>query len=145
VAAPILAWVQHDPEDVPEPSVSLLVRRAGSDTVGLTRLSSSTDGEELERLAAMGGLFVLADLAAPPSTAPIAAAAFDKDRDGRRARLVFFSASFPFAPRLLEGAFTLLRSDGIELVEANAGKTDSLLLESLGFREGSDANLLYWL
>jgi hypothetical protein len=145
VAWPTLAWVQHDPQDVPEPSVSLLVRRAGPDTVGLTRLSSSTDREELERLAAMGGLFVLADLAAAPSTAPIAAAAFDQDRDSKRARLVFFSASLPFAQRLLEGAFTLLRSDGIELVEANAGETDSLLLKSFGFKEGAGANLLYWL
>jgi hypothetical protein len=145
VASPTLAWVRLDPQDVPEPSGSLLVRRAGSDTVGLTRLSASTAGEELERLAAMGGLFVLADLAAAPSRAPIAAAAFDEDRGGRRARLVFFSASLPFAPRLLEGAFTLLRSDGIELVEANASETYSLLLASLGFREGPGANLLYWL
>ena len=142
---PILAGVQHDSQDIPEPSASLLVRRAGSDTVDVSRLSPSTDGEELERLAAMGGLFVLADLAAAPSTPPIAAAAFDEDRGSRRARLVFFSASLPFAPRLLEGAFTLLRSDGIELVEAHAGETDSLLLERLGFKVGPDANLLFWL
>jgi hypothetical protein len=38
-----------------------------------------------------------------------------------------------------------LRSDGIEVVEASAGQTYSLLLESLGFREGAGANLLYWL
>jgi hypothetical protein len=123
----------------------MLVRRAGADTVRLTRLSSSTGGKELERLAALGGLFELADLAAAPSTGPIAAAAFDEDRDSRRARLVFFSASPPFGPRLLEGALVLLRSDGIELVEANAGESYSPLLESLGFREGPGANLLYWL
>jgi hypothetical protein len=145
VASPTLASVPHDPQDVQQPSVSLLVRRAGSDTVGLTRLSAAISGEELQRLAAMGGLFVLADLAAAPSVAPIAAAAFDADRDSRRARLVFFSASLPFAQRLLEGAFTLLRSDGIELVEADAGDTCRLLLERLGFREGPGANLLYWL
>jgi hypothetical protein len=145
VALSTLAGVRHDTEDFPEPSVSLLVRRAGSDTVGLTRLSSSRGGEELERLAAMGGLFVLADVAAAPSSAPLAVAAFEKDGDCRRARLVFFSASLPFAPRLLEGAFILLRSDGVELVEADAGEAYSLLLERLGFREGPGANLLYWL
>jgi len=137
--------VQHEPDEVPEPSASLLVRRANSDTVGLARLSSSAGGRDLERLAATGGLFVLADLAAEPSTALIAAAAFDEDRDSRRAHLVFFSASLPFAPRMLEGAFTLLRADGIELVEANAGETDGLLLERLGFRKGPGANVLYWL
>ena len=52
---------------------------------------------------------------------------------------------FPLAPRLLEGAFTLLRSEGIEFVEASAGKTYSLLLEGLGFWESAGANLLYWL
>ena len=88
---------------------------------------------------------MLADLAAAPSTAPLAAAAFDEDRDGRRARLVLFSGSLPLAPRLLEAAFTLLRSDGIEFVEASAGEPYSLLLESLGFREGAGPNLLYWL
>jgi hypothetical protein len=93
----------------------------------------------------MGGLFVLADLAAAPSTPPIAAAAFDEDRASRRARLVFFSASLPFAQRLLEGAFTLLRSDGIALVEASGGETSSPLLRNLGFRDGPGANLLYWL
>jgi hypothetical protein len=122
-----------------------LVRRAGSDTLGLTPLSSATDGEELSRLAAMGGLFVLADLAAGASSAPIAVAAFDEDRASRRARLVFFSASIPFAQRLFDGALTLLRLDGIELVEANAGEIYSPLLKSLGFREGPRANLLYWL
>jgi hypothetical protein len=145
VTRPTVAGVQHDPRDIPEPSVSLLVRRAGSDTVGLARISPSTGSEELERLAATGGLFVLADLAAVRSAAPIAAAGFDQDRARRRAHQVFFTASVPFAPRLLEGAFTLLRSDGIELVEANAGETYSLLLESLGFKEGPGANLLYWL
>jgi DNA-binding SARP family transcriptional activator len=79
-------------------------------------------------------LFVLTDLAEEPTAVPIAAAAFDKDRDSRRARLVFFSANLPFAQRLLDGVFTLLRSDGIELVEANAGQTYSPLLESLGFK-----------
>jgi hypothetical protein len=108
-------------------------------------MSSSTDREELERLAAMGGLFVLADLAAAPSSAPIAAAAFDVDRGSRRARLVFFSAEPPYAQRLLDGALTLLRSDGMELVEANAGETYDVFLKRLGFREGPGANLLYWL
>lgn len=145
VAGPTLAWVQDHPEDVPEPSASLLVRRAGSDPGGLARLSSLTSGRDLGRLAALGGLFVLADLAAEPSAAPIAAAAFEEDRDSRRAHLVFFSASLSFAPRMLEGAFTLLRSDGIELVEANAGETDSVLLERLGFRKGPGANVLHWL
>jgi hypothetical protein len=145
VAGPTVAGVQSDPHEPLEPSASLLVRRAGSETAGLTQLWSSTGGEELERLAAVGGLFELADLAAAASTAPLAAAAFDEDRASRRARLVSFSASLPFAGRLLEGAFTLLRSDGIELVEADAGETYSLLLESLGFGEGPGAKLLYWL
>jgi hypothetical protein len=137
--------VQHDPEDVPEAFVSLLVRRADAGTVGLARLSASSGGEELERLAATGGVLVLADLAASPSTAPLAAVAFDEDRASRRARLAFFSASPLFAPRLLEGAFTLLRSDGIELVEAGAGEPYSGLLERFGFRGGRGSNLLYWL
>ena len=96
-------------------------------------------------MAARGGLFVLADLAAAPSTAPLAVAAFDEDRDSRRARLVSFCASRPLAPRLLEGAFTLLRSDGIEFVEASAGEAYSPLLERLGFRKGPGADLVYWL
>jgi hypothetical protein len=96
-------------------------------------------------LAAMGGLFVLADLAAAPSTAPLAAAAFEKDRDRRRARLVFFSGSLSHARRLLADALTLLRSEGIELVEANGGGGYSSLLESLGFTEGTGGDLLYWL
>jgi hypothetical protein len=122
-----------------------LVRRAGPGTLGLAGRPPSTGDEELDRLAARGGLFVLAELATAPSTAPLAAAAFDEDRDSRRARLVFFCASLPLAPRLLEGAFTLLRSEGIEFVEASAGQTYSLLLEGLGFRESAGANLLYWL
>jgi hypothetical protein len=128
-----------------EPTGQLLVRRAGSDTDGLARLSSSKGGEELERLAAMGGLFVLADLAAAPPAAPIAAAAFDIDGGSRRARLVFFSADPPYAQRLLDGVLTLLRSDGIELVEANDGDTYDVLLKRLGFKKGPGANLLYWL
>jgi hypothetical protein len=75
----------------------------------------------------------------------MAAAAFDEDIDSRRARLVLFSAASPMAQRLLDGAFTLLRSDGIEGVEADAGETYSGLLESLGFRKGPGPNLLYWL
>jgi hypothetical protein len=127
------------------PTGQLLVRRAGSDTVGLARLASSTGAEELERLAALGGLFVLTDLAAAPPAAPIAAAAFDIDGGSRRARLVFFSAELPLAQRLLDGALTLLRSDGVELVESDAGEPYDLLLEGLGFRVGPGANLLYWL
>ena len=144
MTGPTLAWVQHDLQGG-EPFVSLLVRRAGFGTVDLAEVFPSMGGEALDRLAATGGLFVLTDLAAAPSTAPIAAAAFDKNRDGRRARLVFFSASLPCAQRLLDGAFTLLRSDGIERVEASAGQTYSVLLERLGFREGPGPNLLYWL
>lgn len=39
----------------------------------------------------------------------------------------------------------LLRSDGIELVEAEAGEEHSLLLGRLGFRDGPDAKLPYWM
>jgi hypothetical protein len=145
VVGPTLGRVEYDPEDAPEPSVSLLVRRAGADTAGLALLFPSTSGEDLERVAKTGGLFILADLAAAPSSAPLAAAAFEEDIDSRRARLVLFSACPPLAKRLLDGAFTLLRSDGIEGVEADAGERHSVLLENLGFRRGPGANLLYWL
>jgi hypothetical protein len=137
--------VQSDSQDARDPSVSLLVRRVGVGAVDLARLLPSPAGEDLERLALAGGLFVLADLAAAPSTAPLAVAAFDKDRGSRRARLVLFSACPHLAQRLLEGAFTLLRSEGIEGVEADAGETYSVLLQSLGFTKGPGANLLYWL
>lgn len=115
------------PDGVVEPSTSLLVRRMDS-----------------------GGLFVLADLAAERSSALIAVAVFDKDGDARSARLVFFSIGDPekegrIGQRLLEGALMLLRSDGIELVEASASEPYRPLLERFGFRKGPDAKLLYWL
>ena len=128
-------------QDVPEP-ISLLVRRVNSGARPVAALAADV---ELERLTAMGGLFVLADLADDPSAEPLGVAVFDPQRDDRRARLVFFSAEGPHGQRLLEGALMLLRSDGIELVEAEAGEEHSLLLERLGFSDGPGAKLLYWM
>ncbi len=73
-------------QDVPEPA-SRLVRRVNSDTGPVAGLMADV---ELERLTAMGGLFVLADLADDPTAAPVGVAVFDPQRDDRRARLVFF-------------------------------------------------------
>jgi hypothetical protein len=140
-----VASVPSDADESPGPSAWLLVRRARLQSVDPARLFSWEDREDVERLAAMGGLFVLTDLAAAPCTAPLAAAALETDSVGRRAHLVFLSGDLPFAQRLLDGAWTLLRSEGIELVEASGENPYRGLLEGLGFSEALGGNLLYWL
>jgi len=135
-----------------DPSALLLVRRVSTDAGGLTGMSGSGPAAEqdLARRAATGGLFVLADLAAEPGCAPKATAVFDWEGDSGRARLVLFSIESPedqagIGRRLLEGALMLLRSYGVELIEANTDERFSPLLEKLGFRQDYGAKLLYWL
>lgn len=132
---------------------SLLVRRAGRDPIEWAEAvlgSGAASRADLEDCAAAGGLFVLAEVAWEPSETPLAAAALQIDREGRRARLMVLDVAErdryqDLGRRLLEGVGMLLRADGIEAVEASADPALTSLLRSFGFRETERRHLLYLL
>ncbi len=156
-------WASMDPVpyEASSQSVSLLVRRVPSEALTPSDVDNIGAGRatpgfgpvakwDLDRHAATGGLFVLTDLAGEPSSVPMAVAVFEKVENDHRARLVFLSIDGPdrqpeMIRRLLEGALMLLRSDGIELVEAGGGEALRQLLENHGFQASHEGKLLYWL
>lgn len=143
----------REPDECEQIPDSLLVRRAGPDaTRSLAAVMTSISGPELRDCAAAGGLFVLADVVWDAAVRPLAAAAFSLDMSGRRASLRGMAvpgdgSARRLGERLLAGAAMLLRAEGIEAVEADAGKSPGLagLLRSAGFEEVGGGQLVYWL
>jgi GNAT superfamily N-acetyltransferase len=137
---------------------TLLARWAGPDSVDLLvplLAGHGLSGGELRRLVAGGGVLVLCDVALPPSSPPLAVAAFDLDRrhPGACLRAVSVdrcSRRRGLGRRLLDSAMMLLRSQGFEEVEAAPpmGSDAARFLEAVGFQLAagpSSPRLVYWL
>jgi N-acetylglutamate synthase-like GNAT family acetyltransferase len=133
-----------DPVPVDRPA-TLLVRRATGEVIDPVRrlLLSQLQAGELDRLAAGRQVLVLADVASAPDAAPLGAVAFDVDTGRRVARLRAIAVTGPLrhrglGRRLLEGALTLLRSEGLEAVEAEVtAPADAEFLTAVGFEPGN--------
>lgn len=129
-----------DPLPVDRPG-TLLVRRANREAADHVRrlLSSHLGPGELDRLIAARQVLVLADVAAAPHAAPLGAVAFEADTGSRVARLRAIAVTGPLrhrglGRRLLEDALTLLRSEGLEIVEAEVtAPADAAFLTAVGF------------
>ncbi len=126
-AAPLLVrWA--DP--AAEQHVATLLRDTGADPGEVTGLLRHRC------------VLVLSDLTLPPSAPPLAAAAFRIDRQDRTARLIAIGVLAArhrtgLGRRLLTGALTLLRAEGVDRVHAWAqpGTAGSSLLVSAGFAD----------
>jgi len=127
-----------------EPAVPpLLVRRAvlGSEQEIATLLREvPVDPVEVADLMRHHRVLVLSDLTLPPTTPPLAAAAFRLHRPARTAQLAGVGVSVHLCRRglghrLLTGALTWLRAEGLERVQAHAapGGPGASLLASIGF------------
>ncbi len=137
---------------------TLLVRRARADhLVGVAPLlaGSGLSTSELTHLAHAGGVVVLADVALPPATPPLAAVAIDLDWELRVGRLVAVGVAAPLrghglGRRLFAGLVMLLRSEGIERVDAHVppGSQVAMFLTTVGFTTTLATvplGLVYWL
>jgi len=150
--------VDLDPDRETFGPATLLVRRADLDSVELVRGvlgPSPVSLEELVRLTRGGGVLVLGDVALPPGAAPVAAVVLELDRAERRARLVALRVldrlrGRGLGRRLFDGATMLLRSEGIERIDASAAvdAAAASFLTVAGFVPvlGADQpTLVYWL
>jgi GNAT superfamily N-acetyltransferase len=130
----------------------LLVRRAGPagerDVAALLR-EVPLDPEEVAHLMRHHDVLVLSDLSLPPGAPPLAAVAFRVDRAARTAYLAGLGVRAQLrgrglGRRLLTGALTWLRADGLEQVHAVADRDGAAasLLASAGFTavDGQDAD-----
>ena len=130
----------------------LLVRRAGPagerDVAALLR-EVPLDPWEVADLMRHHCVLVLSNLSLPPGAPPAAAVAFRLDRAARTAQLVGIGVPAQLrgrglGRRLLTGALTWLRADGLEQVCAVAarGEAAASLLASAGFTaaDGQDAD-----
>lgn len=98
------------------------------------------DAVEVAGLMRCHGVLVLSDLTLPSAAPPLAAAAFRPHRPAGTAQLAGIGVAVHLrgrglARRLLTGAFTLLRAEGFEQVQAcpAAGGAGASLLASVGF------------
>ena len=149
-----------DPENDPNryETSTLLVRRAAADHLGgvapLLAGSGLTAGE-LTNIAHAGGVVVLADVALPPTSPPLAAAVIQLDPDRRVGRLVAVGVAAQLrgrglGRRLFAGLVMLLRSEGIERVDAHASPASqvAMFLTAVGFTTNHatlPSGLVYWL
>ena len=153
-----MALVDHDPDRENNEAATLLVRRADFESVEQVRGvlgSSPVSLEELVRLTRGGGVLVLGDVALPPGAAPVAAVVLELGRAERRARLVALRVvdrlrGRGLGRRLFGGATMLLRSEGIERVDASAAvdTAAAAFLVAVGFVPAlaeDQPTLVYWL
>ena len=128
---------------------AVLVRRAvlaGEQYVAALLREVPVDPPEMADLIRHHGVFVLADLTLPLSAPPVAAAAFRYHRPTATAQvagvgvLVTLRRRGPGC-RLLSGALTLLRAEGVARVHASAasGSAGASLLASAGFTADGEA------
>ena len=128
---------------------TLLVRRAvpaGEQHVTLLLRDVPVDPPEVADLIRHHGVFVLADLTLPLSARPVAAAAFRYHRPTATAQLAGIGVLVTWrrrglGGRLLTGALTLLRAEGVARVHASAasGSAGASLLASAGFTADGEA------
>lgn len=127
----------------------LLVRRAGltgeRDVAALLR-DVPVDAAEVAELMRHHRVLILSDLTQPPTAPPAAAAAFRLHRSAGTADLAGIAVAVPLrraglGGRLLAGALTWLRAEGLEQVQAWAtpGGAGASLLASGGFAVEHDA------
>ena len=121
----------------------LLVRRAslaGERDIAALLRDVPIGPVEVADLMRRHSVLVLSDLTLPPTAPPLAAAAFCLHRPAGTAQLVGIGVAAHLrrkglARRLLTGAFMLLRSQGLERVQAHAvpDGAGASLLASAGF------------
>ena len=121
----------------------LLVRRAavaGERDVAALLRDVPVGTVEVADLMRHHRVYVLTDLTLPPTTPPLAAAAFRVHRPAGTVQLAGIGVAVQLrgrglARRLLTGTFTLLRAAGFERVQACAapGEVDASVLASAGF------------
>ena len=126
----------------------LLVRRAGlageRDVAALLR-DVPLDAAQVAELIRHHRVLILSDLTLPPAAPPVAAAAFRLHRPARTADLAGIGVAVwlrrtGLGGRLLTGALTWLRAEGVERVQAwvAPGGAGAALLASAGFAADRD-------